>query len=350
MTGPVRIGIIGFGWRAAGYLRVARMLPDRFHVSGICVRDLEKYKPAAAAQGVPLYAGPAELAEACDFLLLAVSKTSIPDILARLISLDKPILTETPPAWDAASLEAVAALPPGRHPVQVAEQYPLQPHHQARRALIRSGSLGDVRHVQVSAAHGYHGISLIRSWLEPGGTCEIVARRFGHPVLEVPYRGKPAGGGIETEVQEIALLSFEDGKSAVFDFTRSQYFSPIRRGRVLIRGSRGEVRDNEVTRIHADGSPETVAIVRIQDGQEGSLAPLSLRELRAGRECLFRNPFHPAPLSDEEIAMAQALERMAAFVRGGEPFYPLSEALADVRLSLAIEEAIRTGAAVRATL
>jgi Predicted dehydrogenases and related proteins len=344
----VRFGILGFGWRAEAYLRIARQLPHLFKAIGIVVRDKTKYEKAAAEWGVSLFGSPEELASQCDFLIAAVSKASVPQVLEELAALNIPVLAETPPAADEEGIKRMSALAAKGAAIQIAEQYPLQPHHAARTAMIRSGALGEVRHVQVSAGHGYHGISLIRHWLsilDPAG-CQIVAKRIELPILEVPNRGRAVQDKLESDQQDIAILSFPGGKSAVFDFARSQYFSPIRHNRILIRGSHGEIRDNEVTRSLGGGEFESNTISRVQDGREGSLAPLSLRELRAGSECLFRNPYYPASLSDEEIAIAEALSRMASYVREGASFYSLAEGLIDVRLSLAIDEAIATGGTV----
>ena len=38
-------------------------------------------------------------------------------------------------------------------------------HHQAQFAVAQSGRLGLITQAQVSAAHGYHGISVIRRFL-----------------------------------------------------------------------------------------------------------------------------------------------------------------------------------------
>ncbi|CAM3230188.1 Gfo/Idh/MocA family oxidoreductase [Paenibacillus lupini] len=345
----IRFGIIGFGWRTEAYLRIASQLPHLFKAVGVVVRDQAKYEEAAAEWGLKLYQSPEELAEHCDFLLTAVSKTSTPSLLKQLASIGKPIMAETPPAADEEGIKIISALISEGAPIQIAEQYPLQPYHAARTALISSGAIGEVSHVQVSAGHGYHGVSLIRHWLSlpHSSSCEIVARRFKFPIQEVPHRGRAVQGNLETDQQDIAILTFQDGKSAVLDFAGSQYFSPLRHNRVLIRGSHGEIRDNEVTRSLGAVDYETITISRQQDGLEGSLAPLSLRELRAGSECLFRNPYYPASLSDEEIAIAEALSRMTTYVREGVSFYSLSEALIDVKLAMAIDEAIATGESVK---
>ncbi|GLX66718.1 Gfo/Idh/MocA family protein [Paenibacillus glycanilyticus] len=341
---PVRFGLIGFGWRAEAYLRIAKQLPHLFEAVGIVVRDISKYEKAAAKWGLKLYSSAAELAPHCDYVIAAVSKNAVPELLEELVSLHIPVLAETPPAFDEEGIKRVSDLAARGASVQIAEQYPLQPHHAARTALIRSGVLGEVKHVQVSAGHGIHGIGLIRQWLSvSSAACEITARQFELPILEVPNRGRAVEDKLETEIHDIAILTFPDGKSAVLDFARSQYFSPIRHNRILIRGSHGEIRDNEITYSLGSGEFVTDTIRRVQDGMEGSLAPLSLRELRTGSTSLFRNPYYPASLSDEEIAMAQSMSRMSDYVREGISFYSLSDALIDVRLSIAIDEAVASG-------
>jgi predicted dehydrogenase len=41
VTDPIVFGIVGSGWRAEHYLRIARELPDRFRVVGLLTRSLE---------------------------------------------------------------------------------------------------------------------------------------------------------------------------------------------------------------------------------------------------------------------------------------------------------------------
>ncbi|CAH1221784.1 hypothetical protein PAECIP111892_05044 [Paenibacillus auburnensis] len=326
------------------YLRVASLLPHLFKPVGVVVRNQNKSREAVTRLGLTLYETPQELARQCDFLVAAVSKAVMPVLLTQLADTDIFVLAETPPAFNEAWFRQMSVVASKESRIQVAEQYPLQPHHAARTRLIRSGAVGLVKHVQVSAAHQYHGIALIRRWLDISDErCRITAHRFEYPVLEVPYRGRSVKDRLESELHDIALLSFESGKSAVYDFTRSQYFSPLRQNRVLIRGSHGEIRDNEVTYSLGDGAYSVYSIHRIQDGIEGSLAPSSLRELRGGSEVLYSNRFYPASLSDEELAIAEVLFQMSEYVITGKAFYSLSEALIDVRLSFAIESAIISG-------
>ncbi|MEK3749203.1 Gfo/Idh/MocA family oxidoreductase [Paenibacillus sp. FSL E2-8871] len=341
MNRPIRFGIIGSGWRAEMYLKLAHLLPQQFQVTGVLIRNPAKYQQLIDKWKLTVYSSIEHLAAESDFVVLAVSKTAAASLLLELAALQVPVLAETPTASTPAEYELLRSSPIDFPLIQIAEQYPLLPHHQARTAYIQTGHLGEVGHVQVSVAHGYHGISLIRKWLSITGTaCEITARRLEVPIMDFSYRGREAEDDLKTEQQDIAIMVFPSGKSAVLDFTRSQYFSPLRTNRVLIRGSHGEIRDNEIIRRLGTEETEYMNISRIQGGQEGSLESLSLHELRAGQLSLFQNPFHPSPLSDEEIGIGQALLNMSSFLHTGTSAYSLADALTDIRLSFAVDEAI----------
>ncbi|OMF95230.1 Gfo/Idh/MocA family oxidoreductase [Paenibacillus sp. FSL R7-0273] len=347
MNRPITFGIIGSGWRAEMYLKLTELLPQQFQVSGALIRNPAKYQQLIAKHKLTVYSSVEQLAAESDFVVLAVSKSAAAPLLLELAALNIPVLAETPTASTPAEYELLRSLALSSPRIQVAEQYPLLPHHQARTAYIRTGGLGQIAHVQVSVAHGYHGISLIRRWLSVTGTaCDITARRVVLPIMDFSYRGRAAADSLKTEQQDIAIMVFPSGQSAVLDFTRSQYFSPLRSNRVLIRGSHGEIRDNEIIRRLSPEETEYLDIMRVQSGQEGSLDSLGLRELRAGGHSLFRNPFAAAPLSDEEIGIGQALLNMAEFLHTGVSSYTLADALTDVRLAFAVDEAIASGNSV----
>ena len=79
---------------------------------------------------------------------------------------------------------------------------------------------------QVSVGHGYHGVSLLRKYLDVGfENCEIRAWEFVNPIVEGPGRaGYPDKERIIRDRQQFAVLDF-GGKWGVFDFTEEQYFS-----------------------------------------------------------------------------------------------------------------------------
>ena len=52
---PIEFAIVGAGWRAEFFLRIARTLPDRFRIAGMAVRNGERGKAVEAAWGVSTF-------------------------------------------------------------------------------------------------------------------------------------------------------------------------------------------------------------------------------------------------------------------------------------------------------
>jgi hypothetical protein len=122
----------------------------------------------------------------------------------------------------------------------------------------------------------------------------------------------------------------------------------VRSHRVVIRGERGEISDNEVRYLRAFNEPVTDTLRRRDRGQAGDLDGYYLDSILLGGETVFANPFWRARLMDDEIAIAEALVRMAAYVGGeGEGPYSFAEAAQDQYLALLLAEAVKTGEVVR---
>jgi predicted dehydrogenase len=351
-TDPVTFGIIGGGWRAEFFLRIAQALPDRFRVGGMVVRDVGKGQALEAAWGVHTYRTPGELLAAMPlaFTVLSVPVAVAPQLLEELAQRQMPTLTETPPARDLAGLQAVYRLVEQGARVQVAEQFLFQPLHAARLALVQSGRLGAISQVQVSVAHGYHGLSILRHMLGVGfAPVTITAREFRSALLAGPTRqGPPSAEQLAPSRQLLAWLDFGD-KLGIFDFAGEMYFSWIRSQRLLVRGERGEINNAQVRYLQDFGTPISFDLRRQDAGEEGNLEGYFHRGILGGSEWLYRNPFAPARLTDEEVAIATALAKMADYVNGGPDCYSLAEAAQDQYLALSIEQAITSGAAVRTT-
>ena len=349
-----RLGIVGgAGWRAQFFLRAAAALPERFEVCGMVVRDEAKGLQQEQAWGTKTYRNLDDMLKATDplFVVVSVTRGSAPPILAALADRGLPALCETPPADDVEGLVRLHELVQRGARIQVAEQYIFQPLHAARLAVAASGKLGTVTQAQVSAAHGYHGVSLIRHLLgvrfEPPG---ISAFRFTSPIVAGGGRsGPPAEEKIKDSVQTIAYLDF-GGKLGVYDFTGDQYFSEIRSQRVLVRGERGEINNTRVRHLLDYRTPVELELRRIDAGHEGNLEGYFHKGILAGSEWVYSSPFAPGRLTDEEIAVATCLAKMAEYARGGPEFYGLAEAAQDRYLDILIAQAAETGRPVAATL
>ena len=100
-----RFIIIGFGWRADFFYRIAKMMPERFEISAGVLRTKQRAEEVAEKEGV--YATE-NLDEALktnpDFAVLCVPRTIVKEYLVRLMEAGLPILCETPPAQNVKEL------------------------------------------------------------------------------------------------------------------------------------------------------------------------------------------------------------------------------------------------------
>jgi Oxidoreductase family, NAD-binding Rossmann fold len=345
MPKPILFGLIGGGWRAEFYFRIAQALPRQFRVTG-CVAKSEATRTRIQADwSFPVFdTVEGLLKEQPEFVVTSVPWEASGPLLVELASQNIPVLAETPPASDLEGLVRLWQTLPGNARVQVAEQYAFQPLHAARLALVRAGKLGEISQVQVSAAHGYHGISLIRKFL--GISYENVVIRafeFSSPLITGPDRsGPPLEEKRKESVQKIAYLQFGQ-KHAVFDFTPDQYFSWIRSQRLLVRGERGEINNLESCYLEDFRTPVRIRFARNDAGQAGNLEGYYHKGYSAGIEDWYQNPYAPGRLSDDEIAIATCLGSMRRYLETGESFYSLAEASQDHYLSLMMDEATRSG-------
>ncbi|MFA6480260.1 MAG: Gfo/Idh/MocA family oxidoreductase [Victivallaceae bacterium] len=350
MEKPVEFGIVGGGWRAEFYLRIARALPERFHVDGMLVRDPAKGAALEAAWGVRTFRTMDELLKSSKaaFQLVSVHPDAAAPLSIELAARKIPVLLETPPARSADALNAFYQTLGASARIQVAEQYALQPIHAARLNLIKSGRLGDVSQAQVSVAHDYHGMSLIRRFLGINFEDAVIKGiSFKSPLVEGAGRGgPPKQEKIIESSQSIATLDF-GGKLGVYDFTGNQYFAWIRSPRVLIRGGKGEISNDKISWLADFKTPLQSNFARQEAGQDGNLEGFYLKGILAGGEWAYVNPFAPGRLCDDEIAIASCLEGMAAYIDGGPAFYSLAEACQDTYLGLMTAEAIRTEKTVK---
>lgn len=349
---PLRIGIVGSGWRAGFFTRIARALPDRFTLVGIAARTPESADRARQRWDVPGYLDAEELwrRQRPDLMVTSLPQNVNAPVVARLVSAGARVLSETPPAPDLAGLRELWREVGAGERVQVAEQYPFLPGHAARAALVRRGLIGDVSSVHVSSTHGYHAVALIRALLggTGGGPVTVSATRFVGPLVDPLVRDAWTDDDTPREAGTVlATLDF-GGRSGLYDFTDNQWHNRLRHRRVLVRGSHGEIADDHVVRY---AGPRTILEGRLTRGQLGhdlNLEGHDTELISFDGTVAWRNRFVGARFSDEEIAIASVLAASGDWARDGAPApYPLAEACQDQLVGLAIEESVRTGAPVR---
>lgn len=346
---PSRFLIIGSGFRAQCFLHVARELPQHFRVTGVVVHRPDSVSPSLKDYHVPVFGSldDALSAEAPDFVVVIVPPAVCETYLYTLFMKGIPALAETPPATDLSGLLRLYDWVRQGARIQVAEQYQFRPMNQARMAVVASGRLGTITEVSASISHGYHGMSLIRKFLNVGyQSPSIRAMRFESPVVSGPTRsGPPTSESMRVTKRDIAWLDFGD-KLGIYDFTTDQHRSWIQSTHLSIRGTQGEIFDSRANLLADFRTPVHLELRRINRGEEENVEGYFLSGILLGTEYVYQNPYAPSRLNDDEIAVATSLSHMREYVRGGIEFYGVGEAAQDHYLSMLVEQAISSGETV----
>ena len=345
------IAVIGAGWRARFYIRIAKLMPESFEIVGVVARTEDVRTRIGLEFGVRTFSSVSELLahKRPVYAVSCVSWDSNPGIVEELVSAGVHVLSETPPAPTLHALKELWRSVGSSGMVQVAEQYPYLPGHAARLAIVVNGVIGEASSVEVSSTHGYHAVALMRGFLKSGyGPTTITTRRFEAPLVDPLSR---SGWNDDMEPRSakttISLIDFGAGKSGIFNFVDNQWHNQLRHRRIVIRGSRGEVVDDSVVRLIAGPAIATSRIERYQLGYDLNLDGYDTEHLSFDGKVVFKNPFTGLRLMDEEIAIAQLMIQMADWINGtARARFPIEEGCQDQLISIAIEESIATGKSV----
>lgn len=353
----LKIGFIGAGWRAHGYIRVIQEFRHRMVVSGILAHsqeralELEKEFPGKVDTDLEDFMGRDH-----DFVMVLVPRKDVLHFIEELAKKGIPVLSETPPGDGIAELNRCYEVKEKYGAkIQVAEQYFLRPYYQGIFRMIREGRIGKISSMEIAMIHDYHAMSIMRRTF--GITyenCVVDAKGYSFPVhyhcgREGLHGEQP--GNLVMNKRKRAEFAFENGQVGFYDFSDQQYFNYFRTRHLNIRGDLGEIWDYDMAFLGKDGLPVRGKILRDELGRYENLEGYGLRGLVCNGEILYDNPYirEDVRLSDDEIAMAGLLDGMGRYVHGGEEIYPLEEALQDTYLYLTMDESIRQGMALKTT-
>ena len=345
------IAVIGAGWRAQFFIRLAKMLPEKFEIVGVVARKEDVRSALSLEFGVDTFSSVSELLgyKKPDFAVSSVSWDANPGIVEELVKAGVHVLSETPPAPTLAALRQLWKQVGSSGLVQVAEQYLFLPGHAARLEIVRAGTIGEVGSVEVSSTHGYHAVSIMRGFLKPGfEPTTITTRQFEAPLVDPLARaGWNSDLNPKNSKTTISLIDFDASKSGLYNFVDNQWHNQLRHRRIVVRGSRGELVDDSVIRLVDGPAITTSRIERYQLGYDLNLDGYDTEHLSFDGKVVFKNPFTGLRLMDEEIAIAQVMCQMADWLEGkANAPYSLAEACQDHLISLAIDESIATGKTV----
>ena len=350
MQGPVQFVVIGSGWRSEFFLRLAQAAPDRLQVVAVVARRESEAERLRARWGVRAVGTTNEaLALRPEFVVPAVSWPAMPVVARELVAAGVKVLAETPPAPDLDGLRALWQDVGASGLVHVAEQYTRMPGHAARLAVEQDGVVGAATSVEVASTHLYHAVSLIRGFLGVDMDETVVdARTFVAPRADpLSFDGWVPDARPEPKTTTLATLDFGDGRMGLYNFVDNQWWNPLRARRIVVRGSLGEIVDDQVTRLTPDG-PVTSPIVYRRTGVDMNLEGNDVVHASFDGRVVWRNAWVGTRFSEDDLAVADHLVAAGAWARGeAEGPYPLAQACQDHALGLAIEESARTRTEVR---
>jgi predicted dehydrogenase len=336
--------VIGSGFRSAIYWEVAAGL-DGIECVGVVTRR-PRPLPVATYDSVDALLREHQV----DFVVTSTPTSVTPGLIIDCVNRGIPVLAETPPAGSADEIAGLWRAVGAAHLVQVAEQYHLMPLHAARLAAVQGGLIGRVGQAHVSSTQLYHAVSLLRAFLGVGREAATVrASTFVAPLVDPLNRGGWTGDLAPRDaVTTLATLDFGDGRSGLYDFTDNQTRNLLRHRRLLVRGSHGELSDSSVVRLLDATTITRSAFTRRQTGHDLDQNGYATDHIALGDQVYWRNPWPDQRWTDDELAIATLLTRMAAWVNGAGPApYPLAEACTDQLLALAITESAETDRPVR---
>jgi len=357
---PMRIAIIGTAKRSDYlYGPILKALAPDIELVSVWGRSESSANRLGTSLGVPAYTNLDKMVRetAPTIGIVSVSYSANGEVGLMAVEAGLHVLLETPIAHKLSEADAIIQAAEARGlKIEIAEQFHRRPLEQIKLKLLESGLFGEV-HTAFNdfAGHGYHGVSVLRSYLG----FEAKPLRVTGMVREYPLAAHWArlSGKNEPrqESQEHGLIEFEGGKTGIFHWTSVGYDSPLRwwrssrflaeKGMGITVGVGLEVQE-WLTILAPDGfGPHFITLERRWERIDGGA--LIAMVAHTGDPTLptvtWENPFTPSKQGhgvqwhDDEIGVAGCLKSLVDAVRsGGEPTYGPRQGRLDQELILAI--------------
>ena len=334
----LRYLIIGSGWRAEFYGRIARTYPDLFEALFLC-RSEEKsaLMHARTTTRATTSERDAERFHP-DFVVVAVNKSSLADVCIEWAARGYAVLSETPVGSSWEQLNMLWEMYTAKNArIAASEQYHRYPELIAGLDAVAAGRIGSPSFAYLSLAHDYHAASLLRRMLLTAGEeYTLRGESFQNTIVETDSRYGPiTDGRLGVKDRNTLFVEYVSGKRAIYDFSDVPYHSFLRTRHLIVRGERGEWSDNLLLTLDADEKPQQEQLMQRVPEQYSLLDTPSLAELRQEwrPELRLEN-------CQDEFAIASVLLDMGKWLSGGRSPYPLQEALDDAAFWLLSQQAL----------
>ena len=372
---PLRVAILGTAKRSDYlYGPLIRALPDEVELVSVWGRHGDSVERLGKSLGVPAYTDMDKLIRetAPEIGIVSVNYHANGEVGLMAVQAGLHVLLETPIAHKLSQADAIiAAAQEHGLKIEIAEQFHRRPLEQIKLKLIASGLFGRV-HTAFNdfAGHGYHGVSVLRSYLGFNARPIQVTGSVRQYDLAPHWARLSGTRGARTETQEHGIIEFESGQVGIFHWTDVAYDSALRwwrssrflaeKGMGITVGVGLDV-DERLSLISPGGeAPRFITIERRWERIDGGA--LVAMVAHTGDPDLpivqWDNPFRPAVQGhgaqwhDDEIGVAGCLLSLVNAVRNGiEPTYGPYQGRLDQELILALRmSSLAGGQAVKLPL
>jgi predicted dehydrogenase len=364
---PIRVSLIGTAARS-NYLYgpLLKALPDEVLLVSVWGRSQGSARRLGESLGVPWYTDLEQLIQntAPQVGVVSVAYGANGEVGLMAVEHGLHVLLETPIAHKLSEADALISAAEERGlKIEVAEQFHRRPLEQIKLKLLASGVFGRV-HSSFNdfAGHGYHGVSVMRSYLGFDATPVKVTGLVRAYDLTPHWARLSDTRGARTETQEHGMITFKGGELGIFHWTDVGYDSPLRwwrssrflaeKGMGVTVGYGLEVEEKLSLLAPGGEAPRLITLERRLERNDGGALVGIVAHTGDPDQPIVRwdNPFlaaekgHGVQWHDDEIGVASCLLSLLEAVRdGGEPSYGPYQARLDQELILALRHSSLQG-------
>ncbi len=367
MPEPLRVAIVGTSTRSDYlYGPLLKAMPEHTTLVAVWGRSVESARKLGESLAVPWYTDLNKLVRetAPQIGIVSVAYGANGEVGLAAVEAGLHVLLETPIAHRLREADAIIAAAATRGlKIEVAEQFHRRPLEQIKLKLIASGLFGRV-HTAFNdfAGHGYHGVSVMRSYLGFDAKPVQVTGAVRQYDLAAHWSRLAGTTGPRQETQEHGIVEFAGGQVGLFHWTDVGYDSALRwwrSSRFLAEKGMGitvgvGLNVQEWLTLLAPGgeAPRFITLERRWERVDGGALVGMIAHTGDPDQPIvaWENPFRPAQKGhgpqwhDDEIGVAGCILSLVEAVRsGGEPTYGAQQARLDQEIILAIRQSSLEG-------
>ena len=364
---PIRVAIVGAASRASYmYGPILKSLPGEVELVSVWGRSTDSARRLGKSLDAPWYTNLDRLIRetAPQIGVVCVAYSANGEVGLMAVEHGLHVLLETPIAHKLSEADDIIAAATERSlKIEVSEQFHRRPLEQIKLKLIGSGLFGRV-HSSFNdfAGHGYHGVSVMRSYLGFDARPLQVTGAVRQYDLAPHWARLYGARGTRVETQEHGIVQFEGGQVGIFHWTDVGYDSALRwwrssrflaeKGMGITVGVGLDVQERLTLLAPGGEAPHFITLERRWERVDGGalLAVLAHTGDAALPILRWDNPFRPAEKGhgmqwhDDEIGVAGCLMSVVNAVRDDtKPTYGPLQARLDQEIILAIRQSSLEG-------